>query len=72
MKPYLFEWLIKGHRIRVPSFGFFLAAAFSASFFLSLRNAKKLGIETKHIERLFLLILISSILGGRLFHVFFE
>ena len=72
MKPYLFDWMINGQRIRVPSFGVFLATAFSTAYFLSLKNAQKLRIDTKHVERLFLLILVSSIFGGRLFHVFFE
>jgi len=72
VKPYLFDFLINDHRIRLPSFGIFLASAFSVAYFLSLKNAQKLKIETKHIERLFLLILISSVFGGRLFHVFFE
>lgn len=72
MKPFLVEWVFQGHLIRVPSFGFFLASAFSFAYFWSLRNARTIKIEGKHIERVFLLILVSSILGGRLFHVVFE
>lgn len=72
MKPYLFDWTVNGHLVRVPSFGFFLALAFSVAYFWSLRNARRLHIEAKHVERLFLIILLSSVLGGRLFHVLFE
>lgn len=72
MKPYLFDFMVQGHLIRVPSFGAFLATAFSVAYFWSLRNARRLGVESKHIERLFLLILIASAIGARLFHVLFE
>lgn len=72
MKPFLIEWVFKGHLVRVPSFGVFLASAFSFAYFWSLRNARKLSLESKHVEKLFLLILLSSIAGGRLFHVLFE
>ena len=72
MHPYLFDLMINGHRVRIPSFGFFLALATSSSYFWSLRNAPLFAIDFHHIEKLFLVVLGSSALGMRLFHVFFE
>jgi len=70
--PFLFDWVINGHHFRPPSFGVFLAMAFSVGYFLALRNALVLKVNPKHIEHLFLILIGTSILGGRLFHVFFE
>ena len=72
MHPFLIDTFVNQHHLKVPSFGVFLATAFSVAYFWSLKNAALFKISGKHIERLFLLILISSALGGRLFHVLFE
>jgi len=72
MHPYLFDWVIAGHHFRPPTYGILLALAFSAAYFESLRRAIKLGEDPKHIENLFLFIVLSSVLGSRLFHVLFE
>src|SRR5689334_12499993 len=72
MHPYLFDLVIGGHHFRPPTYGVLLAAAFSAAYFESLRRAIKLGDDPKHIENLFLCIVLSSVLGSRLFHVVFE
>lgn len=72
MHPYLFDWLVNGHHIRPPTFGVLLAVAFSSGYFLALRNALFLKINPKYIEHLFLILIGTSILGGRLFHVLFE
>lgn len=72
MYPYLFDWVINGHRLRIPSFGFFLALATSSAYFLSLRNSVYFSIGHTHIEKLFLITLGTSALGARLFHVIFE
>jgi len=70
--PFLIDTSIQGVHFKVPTFGVMLAFAFSTAYFLSLKNAKTFHIASKHIERLFLLILISSAIGARLFHVIFE
>lgn len=72
MFPYLFEIELWGVVIRPPTYGFFLALAFSSSYFSSLRRAVKLDEEPRHVENLFLVVILCSILGSRLFHVFFE
>lgn len=72
MHPYLFDWVVNGHHLRPPSYGVFLALAFSAAYFESLRRAAVLEEETRHIENLFLLIVLGSVIGSRLFHVVFE
>lgn len=72
MHPFLIDTFLMGHHIKVPTFGVLLATAFSTAYFLSLKNAVQVKIAPKHIERLFLLILIASALGARLFHVVFE
>jgi phosphatidylglycerol:prolipoprotein diacylglycerol transferase len=70
--PYLTNWVINGHLVRIPSFGFFLSFAMSSAYFLGLRNARLLGVSHSHIEKLFLIVLAMSALGARLFHVFLE
>lgn len=72
MHPYLFDWVVQGHHLKPPTFGVLLALAFSAAYFEALRRAFKLEEDPKHIENLFLLIVISSIIGSRVFHVLFE
>jgi len=70
--PFLFDGWVYGHHLKIPSFGVFLAIAFSTAYFLSLRNALRLGVPLRHIENLFLLIILASAIGARLFHVVFE
>ena len=72
MRPFVFDWNFHGHVFRLPSNGVMLAIAFSAAYFWSLRRAIKANIDPKHVENLFLIIVFASILGSRLFHVFFE
>lgn len=72
MHPYLFDWVVAGHHLRVPTFGVMLALAFSISYFEAIRRAIKLEENPKHIENLFLLVVLGSIVGSRLFHVVFE
>ena len=72
MFPYLVSFTINGHLFRVPTYGLLLSIAFSSAYFWSLRRALKLNESPKHIENLFLLVILGAILGGRLFHVFFE
>lgn len=72
MHPFLFEINIAGHLIRPPTYGVLLALSFSAAYFESLRRAIKEEEDPKHIENLFLSIVVAAVLGARLFHVFFE
>lgn len=72
MYPFLVDDFFLGIHLKIPSFGVLLALSFSAAYFLSLRNAKLFNIPSRAIEILFILIVAGSILGGRLFHVFFE
>ena len=72
MYPYLFDWVVNGHHLRPPTYGVFLALAFSTGYFLSLKRADALGEDPRHVENLFLIVVLSSILGSRLFHVLFE
>jgi len=70
--PFLVELRFEEFWLRIPTFGVLLAFAFSSAYFLSLSNAKKLEIPHRTIEILFLIIVLSSAFGARLFHVIFE
>lgn len=72
MHPFLFDITVFGLHIRPPSYGVFLALAFSTAYFVSLYRAAKIGEDPKHIENLFLLVVLGSVVGARLFHVLFE
>jgi len=72
MHPFLFDLRMGSFHLHPPTYGIFLALAFSAAYFMSLRRAFKLGDNPKHIENLFLIVVVASILGSRLFHVIFE
>jgi phosphatidylglycerol:prolipoprotein diacylglycerol transferase len=72
MYPYLIHFVFNGHAIKIPSYGIMLALGFTLAYFESLYRAKKIGEPLKHIENLFLIIILGAILGARLFHVLFE
>lgn len=72
MYPYLFDWVVAGHHLKPPTYGVLLALAFSVGYFESLRRTIRLGEDPKHIENIFLMVVLSSVLGSRLFHVLFE
>lgn len=72
MYPFLIEWTVNGHVFRLPTYGFLLAVGFSTAYFVALRRAVKIDFDPKHIENIFLICVISSIVGARLFHVVFE
>lgn len=71
MYPFFLESLI-GDKILIPTYGLFLAIAFTLCYIDSLRRAMKAGLEPKHIENLFLIIVLTSVFGSRAFHVLFE
>jgi len=51
------------------SWGFMVAAAFIAGLFAGLKYAKREGITAEHTIDLFMYVLVSSIIGARLFYV---
>ncbi|HEV8131174.1 MAG TPA: prolipoprotein diacylglyceryl transferase [Acidobacteriota bacterium] len=52
--------------------GVMTALAFLAGIWLALRYAREDGLDTDQLNELFIYILISSIVGARLFSVFFD
>jgi phosphatidylglycerol:prolipoprotein diacylglycerol transferase len=55
--------------VKIPAFGFMVVLAFLTSTSLMRRLAKKEGIAPEKLEPLFMIILIGTVVGGRLFHV---
>jgi len=72
MHPFILDTTLFGLHVKLPSYGLFLALAFSVSYFISLHRATRTGDDPKHVENLFLLIVLGSVVGSRLFHVIFE
>lgn len=72
MYPFLFRLDVFGLSIHPPTYGILLALAFSAAYIEGMRQAFRVGEKPKHIENLFLVVVICSIFGSRLFHVLFE
>jgi len=72
MHPFLIDWIIGSFHLRIPTYGFLLASAFSIGYFLALKRAKNLKIPTRHVENFFFIAVLGSIVGARFFHVFFE
>lgn len=72
MHPFLIDWTIGSFHLKIPTYGFLLATAFSVGYTLSLKRALKLGVSTKHIENFFFIAVLGSIFGARFFHVLFE
>lgn len=72
MYPFLLRFTLGHRHIAVPSYGVFLSLAFSAGYIDAVVKAKRLHLELKHVERIFILMVFGSILGARLFHVLFE
>ena len=72
MHPFLFDLTIGGFHFKPPTYGILLALAFTVAYIYSLRRAVKLGEDPKHIENCFLVVVICTVVGARLFHVIFE
>jgi phosphatidylglycerol---prolipoprotein diacylglyceryl transferase len=72
MYPYLFDWVVNGHHLRPPTYGVLLAIGFTLGYVEALHRANKLGENVQHVENLFLFVVFGSMVGSRLFHVFFE
>lgn len=71
MYPFLLESVL-ADKVLIPMYGLFLALAFSLSYVQSVVGAMRLKLDPKHIENLFLVIVVSSVIGSRGFHVLFE
>ncbi len=63
---------MSGELYRLPSYGVMLALAFSAAYFEALRRALITKDDLNHVENLFLVVVLCSVVGARLFHVFVE
>ncbi len=72
MFPYLINSHWGAHAVRIPTYGLLLALAFTAAYFDALRRAMKADQDPKHIENIFLLTILASVIGARAFHVLFE
>lgn len=68
MHPILFEY----GRIHLYTFGVFVALAFTAGMWIGGREAKRFGVDPEAFHDLCFTILISAILGARLFFVLVE
>lgn len=69
MHPILIDF---GHPFSVKSYGFMLALGFFIGIHLSMRHAKREGIDPNKILNLTFIIFLVSIAGSRLLHVFVE
>ncbi len=71
MYPFLFQ--IPGTSVRIPAYGFFLAISFLLGYLFMERCFLKVAPDkVKTIMGVFPWIVISSLIGSRLFHVIFE
>ncbi len=59
-------------RFTIRAWGFFAAIAFAFGLFFSMRRAPKFGIKKDYIPDMLLVVLISSMLGSRIFYVVFH
>jgi phosphatidylglycerol:prolipoprotein diacylglycerol transferase len=64
--------LIKLGPVAVRTYGFLLALAFISAIWFSARRAKKQGLGTQWLPDLSLIVLISAIVGSRLFYVIYH
>ncbi len=71
MYPNLFEGWI-GDKILISTYGVLLAMAFTVAYLEAIRRALSAKENPKHIERIFLICVVASLFGARLFHILFE
>ena len=69
LHPYLIEFSFGSTPIRLPSYGTFLAIAFTVAYLVSLRRARRHGIDPKEVDRIMLVSLIAVLGGSRLFQL---
>jgi phosphatidylglycerol---prolipoprotein diacylglyceryl transferase len=71
MYPNLFEsWI--GDKVLISTYGVLLAVAFTFAYLEAIRRALSAQENPKHIERIFLICVVASLFGARLFHILFE
>ncbi len=71
MYPYVLEsWV--GDFALIPTYGLLLAMAYTVAYIETLRRAIAMKMDPKIVERLFLIVVVSSLAGARLFHVVIE
>lgn len=72
MFPYLVDTTLFGTHVMIPSYGVMLAISFTLAYFLALWRAKQMGVSERHVENLFLCVIVGSVVGSRAFHVLLE
>jgi len=70
--PFLLEWHMHGELYRLPSYGVMLALGFSLAYFEAIRRSLIVKDDPNHVENIFLVVVLCSVIGARLFHVFVE
>lgn len=65
MHPEVFHWGV----IHIRSYGLMLALAFLLGTWLTLREARRLGLDEDKVVNTILVVLVSSVLGARLLYV---
>lgn len=68
--PYIYHPEINLGFIKIYSFGLLVAIAFLAGLWFSLREAKRKGINQDVVQGLVFYIILGSIIGSRMLHVF--
>lgn len=66
MMPVLFEFHLFGWDIALPTYGFLLAVAFLLALALATRQARRSGVESSVVTDLWIVSLISGVLGAKL------
>jgi len=64
--PVLFEFHLFGWDIALPTYGFLLAIAFLLALALATRQARRAGVEASVVTDLWIISLISGVLGAKL------
>ena len=62
MFPYLLDFHAGAHAIRIPTYGFLLALAFTAGYFDALKSCMKKDEDPRHIENIFLWVVLASVI----------
>ena len=68
----MYQELFRIGPLTINSYGVMLALAFIVGIFLAIRRAEKKGIDSNTIVNLAFIVMISAIVGSRLFYVLFH
>jgi len=66
MMPYLFETRLFGWEVALPTYGSILALSFLLALWVALRQARRVGVESGIVTDLWILSLISGVLGAKI------